>query len=614
MRQLELLAPARDIDTAFVAIAHGADAIYIGGPSHGARAAACNSIEDIRRLTDYAHTFGVRVYVTINTIIRDDELKAVETTVRDLWHARADALIVQDMALLRLDIPPIDLHASTQCDIRTLQKAAFLARCGFSQLVLPREFSLDEIAAAHQAAGPDVVIEAFVHGALCVSYSGDCQASFAACGRSANRGQCTQMCRLPYNLTDAGGNILISDKHLLSLRDLNRLNDIGRLTSAGVSSFKIEGRLKDAAYVKTVTAAYRRAIDKVIAENPGLYCRSSWGDTDKRLNIAPDRVFNRGFTPYFIDGRPSDNVRMASIDSPKWTGLPVATVISSRNCRIKIKADAQIANGDGLGFFDSTGRYSGFRVNRAEGNMLHIPAPVKIAPGTTLYRNNDTALAAILSGNTASRKIAADMHLSVCGSNLSLAISDSHGHSATACIPIEHQAARSPQKENRRKALAKLGDTPLSLRDLSDNVPDDTFVPLSALSSLRRDACDLFLSQIKATYPFRYRRDEDMTAEYAHTLTYHDNVANRLARRFWSDHGAAVAQQALEVSGTLPEGTTVMTTRYCLRRELGACLLTPSASRLPSPLFLQSPQACYALHFDCRNCRMHLLTTSAAKK
>lgn len=614
MQPLELLAPARDIETAFAAIAHGADAVYIGGPSHGARAAACNSVDDIRRLTDYAHTFGVRVYVTLNTIIRDNELKTVEATVYDLYRAHADALIVQDMALLRLDLPPIDLHASTQCDIRTPEKAAFLARCGFSQIVLPREFSLDEIEAAHRAAGPDIVIEAFVHGALCVSYSGDCQASFAACGRSANRGECAQMCRLPYNLTDAQGNILVAEKHLLSLRDLNRLHDIARLAEAGVSSFKIEGRLKDAAYVKTVTLAYRRAIDKVITDKPDIYCRSSWGETESRLQVDTDRVFNRGFTSYFIDGRPDSTVKMASINSPKWTGLPVATVISSRNCRINVRPETEIANGDGLGFFDTDGRYSGFRINRAEGNVLHTSSPVRIAPGTILYRNNDTALAAMLSGATASRKIAIDMRLSLRGNNLSLSLSDSHGHSATACTAIEQQTARSTQKESRRKAITKLGDTPLSLRSISDYVPDDTFIPLSLLSSLRRNACDLFISQIKATYTYRYRRPEDMNAAYTHSLTYHDNVANKTAERFYTEHGATVAQRAKETSRTVPTGTTVMTTRYCLRRELGACLLTPGGSNLPQDLFLTNRQASYALKFDCRACRMHLLTAPTPGK
>lgn len=609
MRGLELLAPARNIDTAIEAIAHGADAVYIGGPSHGARAAACNSVESIRRLADYAHTFGVRVYVTLNTIIRDDELKDVEATVRDIYRAGADALIVQDMGLLRLDLPPIDLHASTQCDIRTPDKAAFLARCGFSQLVLPREFSLEEIEAAHKAAGDDVVIEAFVHGALCVSYSGDCQASYAACGRSANRGECAQMCRLPYSLTDGKGNILLADKHLLSLRDLSRLYDIDRLARASVSSFKIEGRLKDSAYVKTVTLAYRRALDKVIADNPGLYCRTSWGETESRLQVAPERVFNRGFTSYFIDGRPDSSLKMASIDSPKWTGLPVGTVISSKDCRIKARLYTAIANGDGLGFFDDNGRYSGFRVNRADGNMLHTPAPVKIAAGTTLYRNNDTILNSELNSDTAVRKIPVDISLTIRGDHLSLSMADSQSHSATGYAAIEPQTARSPQKESRRKALTKLGDTPMSARSVSDNVPEDTFIALSVLTALRRNVCDMFLAQIKATYPYRYRRPEDKDGIYAHTLSYHDNVANKAAERFYIDHGAKVSERALETSRKVPPGTTVMTTRYCLRRELGACLLTHDGTKLPRDLYITNRQATYALKFDCKACRMHVLTS-----
>ncbi len=614
MRGLELLAPARNIDTALEAIAHGADAVYIGGPSHGARAAACNSTDDIRRLTDLAHIYGVRVYVTLNTIIRDTELKAVETTVNELYRANTDALIVQDMGLLRLDLPPIDLHASTQCDIRTPDKAAFLARCGFSQLVLPREFSLDQIEAVHRAAGPDVIIEAFVHGALCVSYSGDCQASYAACGRSANRGECAQMCRLPYNLTDSRGNIIVADKHLLSLRDLSRLHDISRLAQAGVSSFKIEGRLKDAAYVKTVTLAYRRAIDKVISDNPGLYRRPSWGDTESRMQVTPDKVFNRGFTSYFIDGRPDSRVTMASLDSPKWTGLPVGTVISSRDRRIRARLNTQISNGDGLGFFDTAGRYCGFRVNRAEGDILHTLTPVSAPKGSTLYRNNDTTLNTMLAGQTATRKIPVDMRLSLHGHNLSLSLSDSYGHSATVCATVEPSAARTPQREARAKALGKLGNTPLSARSVTDTVPDDTFVAISTLSALRRDACGMFISQIKATYPYRYRRPEDKEAQYVHTLTYHDNVSNSRAEEFYASHGATTGQRAIETSRKIPPGTRVMTTRYCLRRELGACLLTPDGNKLPTELFITNPRATYALRFDCKNCRMHLLTTAQTTK
>lgn len=609
-RGLELLAPARNADIAREAIVHGADAVYIGGPSHGARASAANSIDDIRRVADFAHIFGVKVYVTLNTIIYESELRQVELNIRDLYDAGADALIVQDLGILEMDIPPIDLHASTQCDIRTPEKAEFLARCGFSQLVLPREFSLDEIAATYSAVGDRAALEAFVHGALCVCYSGDCQASWSAMRRSANRGECSQMCRLPYSLTDTDGNVIIADRYLLSLRDLNRLHDINRLADAGISSFKIEGRLKDAAYVKTTVAAYRRAIDGVIADNPGKYRRTSQGVSDIAFASDVDKTFNRGFTSYFIDGRPAAPVRMANHMSPKWTGEKVAKVVRTDGVSLVVTTDKPINNGDGLGYFDSDGKFRGFHLNTCapipgnSGRALLTPAsPVRLPAGTALYRNRDVKYDALMTGPTATRTIAVEATLSIAADTLTLTLR-SESNEAAASAPIEIQKAKTPQGEARRKALSKFGGTHYALSTLHDEVGADIFIPLSLLNSLRQQAVAA-LDQASQRAPRTLRKESDSPVSPTTRLTYHDNVANSLAEKFYRKHGVESVERTLEASDQ--KGDVVMTTRYCLRRELGACLKEKEAGKLPSPLLLTTAAATYRLHFDCAQCRMRLI-------
>lgn len=611
-RGLELLAPARDAGIAREAILHGADAIYVGGPSHGARAAASNSIDDIRRLTDFAHIYGAKVYVTLNTIIYDSELRQVERTIRDLYDARVDALIVQDLGILEMDIPPIDLHASTQCDIRTPEKAVFLARCGFSQLVLPREFSLDEIAAIHAAVGDRTLLEAFVHGALCVSYSGDCQAGWCAMHRSANRGECSQMCRLPYSLTDADGRVLIADRYLLSLRDLNRLADIGRMAHAGISSFKIEGRLKDAAYVKTTVAAYRQAIDKVIADNPGKYRRTSIGSSEISFDADVNRTFNRGFTSYFIDGRPLTPMKMANHLTPKWTGEKVATVVRSEGAALLAKPINMINNGDGLGYFDPDGRFHGFHLNTCvpdnsrPGLVRLTPAsPVRLPEGTRLFRNKDVGFDALMDKTTATRTIDVDASLTLGDDTLTLSLASPICH-ASASVTVEAQVAKTPQDEARRRALSRFGGTHYNLASLSDEVGPETFIPLSALNLLRQRAVAALDATALATADANRRKRAPMDSPVCPStaLTYHDNVANTLAEKFYRRHGVRTVERALEATGS--KGDVVMTTRYCLRRELGACLKEKGASRLPSPLFLTTATATYRLDFDCSRCLMQL--------
>ncbi len=602
-RQLELLAPARDARIAIEAIKHGADAVYIGGPGFGARAAAGNSLTEIARAVDYAHQFGAKVYITVNTIIYDSELRQVERLISDLYRIGVDALIVQDMGILRLDIPPIALHASTQCDTRTPSRARFLQDVGFSQIVLARELSLSEIRAV--ASEVSVPIEVFVHGALCVSYSGDCHASCLAKGRSANRGECAQICRLPYDLTDSSGRILIEQKHLLSLRDLNQSAQLAALADAGASSFKIEGRLKDASYVKNTVAYYRHQLDTIINASPDRYCRASHGDIEVNFTPALDKSFNRGFTNYFLlDEQPRS---IASVDTPKSQGEKIGIVTSSRGNVIEAKLSVELSNGDGLGFFNEKSEFCGFRLNRVDGHRLYPASPVNISRGTTLYRNKDKQFDDILIGESASRTIPLNMTLRHVPDGIALDISNLHGTAATTRINTPIAPAKTPQQQARLRVLSKLGGTIYRLNNLDDRL-GDTFIAASVLADLRRSAIEALQQARQASHSYDYRRSENLSVTLdTSSLSYHANVSNSLADKFYRSHGASDIEPALETSKPSHGQFVVMTTRYCLRRELGCCLKTPQASRLPRELFLSGGNLRLSLKFDCRQCRMKVI-------
>lgn len=606
--QLELLAPARNADIAIRAIQAGADAIYIGPDSHGARRAAANSIDDIARVVKAAHPYGVKVYATVNTIVYDDEIASVERLAWNLYRAGVDALIVQDLGLLRADLPPIDLHASTQCDIRKPEKARWLYSLGFSRVVPARELSLGELRAIHEAC-PDVEIEAFIHGALCVSYSGDCRASAMAGGRSANRGECAQICRLPFNLVDADGNILVRDKHLLSLRDLNRSDAIADMAGAGVSSFKIEGRLKEADYVVNAVAHYSRILDRIVAEGGGRYARASAGRSVCSFAPDPAKAFNRGFTPYFLSGH-APKGGIAAIHTPKAMGEKVGTVTSCTDREITARLTAPLANGDGLGYFDARGKFCGFRLNRVSGGRLYPASPQRIPAGTPLYRNKDKEWADEMASAKCRRTMKLNMVLSLLpgGNRVSLELTDERGVQATAVMALATPASEAvtPQTGPRRSILTKLGDTIYSPGEIVDLV-GERFIPASALASLRREAVALLGQASKATYPYRRRRPETYgePLPMGTEITIHDNVANRLARQLYADHGALSIAQAVEVSR--PDGeVNVMNTRYCIRRELGCCLKTPAGSKWPSPLYLESGKLRMRVDFDCERCGMVL--------
>lgn len=606
-RSIELLAPARDAATAMAAIDHGADAVYMGAPAFGARASAGNSLEDLRVVAEYAHRFGARLYVTVNTIIYDSELAQAEALIWALWRIGADALIVQDLAVTRMNLPPIALHASTQCDTRTPEKARFLASCGFTRLVLARELTLEEIREIHAAVPQD--LEVFVHGALCVSFSGDCQASFALTGRSANRGECAQICRYKFDLEDGDGKKLIRGKHLLSLRDMNRLESLGQLLDAGASSLKIEGRLKDVAYVKDVVAAYRRKLDAIIAANPERYRRSSYGRSAVSFTPSPEESFNRGFTDYFLSSRQPPKGSLASFATPKSIGLPVGQVVRCKGKTLWVKLKTQLRNGDGLGYFDPAGGFSGFRVNRVEGDWIVAASEIAVPAGTVLYRNFSQERAALLAGTTAVRKIAVKLNLSVVNNGLQLMLRAEDGVEVSVVDYMELDEAKSPQTDRRRKELEKLGDTIYEAAEVVDTV-GNMFVPASRLSALRRRGIEML--DVARRAAFRPERPGKAAATPllpdGYCITRHDNIANHVAAGIYA--GAAACSpdslpKAAEVDG-LGKDTRVMETRYCLRRELGCCLKTPDARELPRDLYLVSGNSRFRLLFDCANCRMQL--------
>ncbi len=610
VQYLELLAPAKNKETAIAAIDHGADAVYIGAPSHGARRQAANTLEDIKEVVTYAHRFNVRVYVTVNTIVYDNELADVCELVWNLYSAGVDALIVQDMSLLRMNLPPIALHASTQCDIRTPSKARFLQDAGFSQLVLPRELSLDEIRAFSNAV--DIPLEAFVHGALCVSYSGDCQASFLTTGRSANRGECAQICRYKFNLEDSRGNRLIEGKHLLSLKDMNRLDMLQDMADAGISSFKIEGRLKDIGYVKNVVAAYSDALNRIVAASDGKYRRRSRGTCEVTFTPDVTRSFNRGFTSYFLKDIHPGAHALASIDSPKWIGANVGVVkrqLSPR--RVKAVLSCKLENGDGLGYFNGDGEFCGFRLNKIEGDIISTASDVAVPAGTQLYRNFDKQWNAALDKPTSRRTIGVNMSLRSCGDTLVLELTDNDGVNVAVSQIYAAEPAATPQTEARKRVLSKLGDTIFSLQALDDGV-GSLFIPASVLTSLRRDGVDAMLHANESAYSFDYRRkaDSQLSLPEGVTLSRHDNIANHEAATFYESIGCTVPKAAKAVETMKDDGTEmrVMQTRYCLRRELGACLKQGGAKKVPGQLFLTSgPDLRFRLDFDCANCRMNVI-------
>ena len=575
---IELLSPARDLACGIAAIDHGADAVYIGAARFGARAAAGNSTDDIAKLCDYAHRFGAKIYATINTLLYENEREEARRLAWDLYQAGVDALIVQDPVMLNLDLPPIPLHASTQMDNRTAEKVLKLKELGFNQIVLARELTLEEISSIHKAV-PDVTLEAFVHGALCVSYSGRCYASEYCFGRSANRGECAQFCRLPFSLMDAEGHTLIKDKYLLSLRDMNRIHRIDEMMDAGVRSFKIEGRLKDIGYVKNVTAAYRQAIDAILERRPE-FVRSSYGTSTYTFTPDLSRSFSRGSTAYFLDGRTND---LASPDTPKSRGREVGHVKEVRRDCIIVSSTEAFSNGDGLCFFGEEGHLQGFRVNRAEGNHLYFnssPLTPHSSPrkGDRLWRSYDKQWEDLMAGKTAERRIPARFLLEETEQGFRLTFTADDGTSCSKDFPAEHQPARTDQTGPTKEVLSKLGDTPYACTDVEVRFSQPWFIPRSTLAEWRRSLIENLKLKIESSSkpldnPVLYKR-----------ATFQSSIFNLQS--------------------------PLMTCRFCLRHAWGQCLresekLKAKSEKWREPLFLVLGDGRrFRLAFDCKKCEM----------
>lgn len=599
-RKIELLAPAKNLECGIAAIDHGADAVYIGAPKYGARAAAVNSLEDIAALVEYAHLYNVRIYVTVNTILKDEELKETEEMIRALYRVGVDALIVQDMGIAGLELPPIPLHASTQMDNRTAEKVRFLADAGFRQVVLARELSLREIGKIHEAC-PDVPLEIFVHGALCVSYSGQCYVSQACFGRSANRGECAQFCRLPFSLVDSNDRVIAKDKHLLSLKDLNQSEELEALLDAGASSFKIEGRLKDVSYVKNVTAAYRQKLDAILARRKE-YVRASSGSCRYAFNPQLDKSFSRGFTHYFLHGRTRD---VFSFDTPKSLGEEMGTMKEARGNYLTVAGLKSFNNGDGVCYIDEQGKLQGFRINRVEGNKLYPQEMPRIKPRTVLYRNFDQEFEKILARRSSERKMAVAIRLADTAFGFALTLTDEDDNRVTLSLPRAKEQARTPQEENLKTQLAKLGNTPFEAERVDIDFTENWFLPASVLADFRRQA----IEKLIAARRINYRRELAVLRPTTHafpqtTLTYLGNVMNARAASFYAGHGVASIAPAFEQ--TPVEKAVLMFCKHCLRYSMGWCPVHQrERSPYREPYYLVSTDGKrFRLEFDCRNCQM----------
>lgn len=605
--KLELLAPAKNAEIAIAAINCGADAIYIGGPAFGARQMAGNSLDDIKRVVDYAHLFNVRVYITLNTVIKDNELNDVSSLIKKLYDIKVDALIVQDMGILMLDIPPIELHASTQCDIRTAEKAEFLEKSGFSQLVLARELTEQEINKIRNSVS--VPLEAFIHGALCVCYSGRCHASEYLKGRSANRGECAQICRLPYDLYDGDGNLIKENKHLLSLKDFCQYDNLESLIRLGVTSFKIEGRLKDASYVRTVVAKYRKRLDEIISANPDVYMRSSSGLS--RINFIPDlnKIFHRDFSTYFFNSRRNVN-KLSTPNTPKSVGELIGTVEKSIGNRISIKTKSTLQNGDGISYYDFNGNFDGFRVNKSYGNIIETLTPIKIPFNTKLYRTYDKNYEDALEASKDSRQLALNICVKILDDTIALVCSDELGNNVTYKLHCDLVEANKSQKDTQIRILSKLGNSNYYLNEIT--ALDNYFIPASVLTEAKRIVLDLLELEQKKNYKLTYRKNiSDSPFNYiAEKLSYRDNVTNHLSEKFYKLHGVKNIEPALEISKNSDRSNVdvLMTTRYCIRRELGYCKIDNKNKELKEPLVLKNGQTNLLLDFDCKNCEMKVRT------
>jgi 23S rRNA 5-hydroxycytidine C2501 synthase len=606
-KKIEILAPAKNLYQGMAAVNAGADAVYIGASLFGARTNATNSLEDIEEMVRYAHLFKAKVFVPINTILYDNELESCRQLIHDLYRIGVDALIIQDMAILEMDLPPIVLHASTQANNRDAAHVKFLADAGIQQVVLARELNLHQVQEIHEAT--DVALEFFVTGALCVSFSGNCYMSVANGERSANRGSCAQNCRLPYQLIDGKGETLIENSHLLSIKDLDLSEELPNLIKAGISSFKIEGRLKDIVYVKNNTSYLRKKLDAFLEENSDKYQKASSGKTFYNFEPGLDRSFNRGYTDYFVNHR---HAKIGSWDSPKSKGQYIGKLLETKQNGYRIENHEMLNNGDGLCFQVENGEFEGVLVNIIV-NDLVVPNNLKTLPvGTAIYRNLDAEFIRMVENeNSAVRKIGVKMQFVETENGFSLHVTDEDGHQTTAYLETPKEAAKNTEGvlENIQKNLAKTGQTPFMAEEVTVHFTKAWFLPNSKVNEVRRQA----LEQLAEIRIKEYHREERDLVKTDHdypvkSLDFTYNVSNKMSRAFYKRHGVTDIEKAFELQWD-PGKSRVMVTKYCVKYELGKCARFQRETmgvKLAEPLTLKHGEVEYKLKFNCKPCEMEI--------
>jgi putative protease len=602
MIKLELLAPAKDLDHGTAAINHGADAVYIGAPKFSARKAAGTDLHQIETLARYAHLYSARVYVALNTILYDSELEEAQKLITDIYNAGADALIIQDMGILEMNMPPIPLFASTQTHNTTPEKVLFLEKVGFKRIILARELSIDQIKEIHQ--NTHVELESFVHGALCVSYSGQCYMSHSVCGRSGNRGECAQPCRSAYNLWDANGNMLVKNKHLLSLKDLNLSDSIPELVQAGITSFKIEGRLKDITYIKNITSYYRYSIDSFLNNNSN-YQKQSSGKCFFDFTPDPNVTFNRGYTQYNLHGRKE---KLSSFHTQKSLGKQVGKIIKLKGNGFIYEGE-KLNNGDGICFFSPKNELLGFNVNMVEKDVIFPSNSEGLSEGAILFRNFDINFENSLKKSSGNRRIQVDMLLEGNEKAISLTMKDENGFTSIVTKNLEGIIAENPNKaiSMLKSQLEKLGNTPFISNSINFNINPIPFLPVAQINELRREATDELVKERLAKYEKISQEKQVNDYPYpAENLDYKANISNTLAEKFYKRHGVKTFTPAFEIDQNIPE-KIVMITKHCIKYQMDACPRYNGKTAINEPLTLKDNNNTYQLKFNCKDCVMYVI-------
>jgi len=604
MKQIELLAPAKNYEVGKAAIDAGADAVYIGAEKFGARASASNQFADIEKLVNYAHFFNSKVYITLNTLLFDNELDEARKMVWQLYNAGCDAIIIQDMSFLMFDLPPIQLFASTQTDNRSVERVKFLQAVGFKRVILARELSLKQI--GEIAEKTNIELECFIHGSLCVSYSGQCYMSSAICNRSANRGECSQPCRSAYNLLDNQKNILIQNKHLLSLKDLNLSDYLQQLIEVGVTSFKIEGRLKDLDYVKNIVAFYRQKIDEIIKNKTNIQKTSS-GKSIYAFTPNPEKTFNRTYTTYFIEKREKAQTTFLT---QKALGEEIGTVKYVSKNWFSVKTEKTINNADGLCFFDKHNEMTGLRVNKTEGEKIFVNTTEKLQAGITVYRNHDQQFNKQLNSDSSTvRKIAVELLFQETENGFSLKAKDEDANEVEFALESEKTQAKNIEtaKNQIETQLKKSGETNFEIKALQINLKSDYFISISILNNLRRNVLEMLKNERLNNYKAdEYKIERNNFVFPKPELDYSNNVVNSLAEEFYKQHGVEKTENGFELDKN-KKNKKLMTTKYCILFEIGKCLKTNSKNEIHLPLFLENNKQLYRLEFDCTKCEMQIL-------